>query len=1044
LATLAVSLTGATGAQAAAAPQLEVYTGKFTAAQMQKLAELGIDRHDVKIVGAGRGKEGAAVEVILSGAQADKLEAQGVELDVKTVDGLSATQRATRQAAEGHEVWKKYDEIKAEVEKAAKKYWPIAKLVKLGKSGKGKDIVGIKITLGAPITRDGSKPTAMYIGAQHAREWITPEMNLRLMKYYLENYTKNREVFNLVNTRELWIVPVANPDGYDWTFEPEQRLWRKNLRDNNGNGQIDPAEGVDLNRNFAYKWGYDNEGSSPDPSSDTYRGPSPTSEPENKALEALVKRITPEFFVNYHSAARLLLYGTGWQVATESPDDQIGIALAGDDARPAVEGYDPDLSAELYTTNGDTDTHMQENYGAYGFTPEMGTCTSASNENPNDEWEAEDCGTDFEFPDDEALVESEFRRNIPFALSIARSADDPANPESVVGRETPDFVPDTFDVSYGDPQTVAVVAKRELRKLTLNYRINNGKTKTASVSEWRGGERYGHEMKQYFAEFRGEVKGARAGDRVKVWFSGEKKKGKWSSRDRDVESAPFTYTVKQDTGAKVLVLANEDYTGYNPDEVPYNGAPRYTQAHIDAVRAAGYSVDLWDVDKQGVPHDLGVLKHYKAVLWYVGDNRYTQDEEDYLTFNAGPNLWTGNAPDVAVAERQQYLTLSVRDYLNEGGKLVHAGEMAQDYGIAEFWIQGLYYGLNGDPTADCAITSGVYGPYDDCLILANDFRQYYLGAMERVPLGGVTGFDGIAHPITGTSGALGGTATNPLDEPGSFQPTSEVLPVEEFPQFRSQGAATYDLAGGAFEPIEGTRYAAGVHSDSSYMRMTKTFNLTGISAAQAPAFTAQMSLNIEGGYDHVIVEARTAGGSDWTTLPEKGGATSTDVPAECDAGYLLEMHPWLTRYLTAGDPCTSKGNWHSLNSDTGDSDGWQKYAFDLSAYAGKQVEITVSYVTDPATGGIGAFVDDTALETTSGRTETDGFEGATSTWTLQGPPEGSPQPSANWVFGPKAVNFYAGTSTDDTLLLGFGLEQVTNTAERVALVRRALSGLGVR
>ena len=66
---------------------------------------------------------------------------------------------------------------------------------------------------------------------------------------------------------------MANPDGYDYTFTEGQRLWRKNLRDNNGDGQIEPGDGVDLNRNFAYKWGYDNEGSSPDPTSETYRGP---------------------------------------------------------------------------------------------------------------------------------------------------------------------------------------------------------------------------------------------------------------------------------------------------------------------------------------------------------------------------------------------------------------------------------------------------------------------------------------------------------------------------------------------------------------------------------------------------------------------------------------------------------------------------------------------------------------------------------------------------------------------------------------------------
>ena len=78
----------------------------------------------------------------------------------------------------------------------------------------------------------------------------------------LDGYLRDRKVRDLINTTELWFVPVANPDGYDFTFEPGQRLWRKNLRDNDGDGVITPGDGVDPNRNFAYKWGYDNEGSS--------------------------------------------------------------------------------------------------------------------------------------------------------------------------------------------------------------------------------------------------------------------------------------------------------------------------------------------------------------------------------------------------------------------------------------------------------------------------------------------------------------------------------------------------------------------------------------------------------------------------------------------------------------------------------------------------------------------------------------------------------------------------------------------------------------
>ena len=134
--------------------------------------------------------------------------------------------------------------------------------MKIGKTTNGQDIIALKVTLGAPLLKDGAKPSTLYMSAQHAREWITPEMNRRLMHYFVDGYLRNRQVTNLINTTELWFVPVSNPDGYDFTFTPGQRLWRKNLRDNNGDGEITNGDGVDPNRNYAYKWGYDNEGSS--------------------------------------------------------------------------------------------------------------------------------------------------------------------------------------------------------------------------------------------------------------------------------------------------------------------------------------------------------------------------------------------------------------------------------------------------------------------------------------------------------------------------------------------------------------------------------------------------------------------------------------------------------------------------------------------------------------------------------------------------------------------------------------------------------------
>jgi hypothetical protein len=1041
---LATVLVSASTAVAAPAPQLDVYAGDVPRAALSKLMALGVDRSELDLSAVKAGAKGTVhVETILSGRQAAELADEGVTLTPKEIDGQTVTQRATAQVAAGLNVYRKYSGpggLKEEYEQIARRHPLITKLVKIGKSTNGVDIIALKVTLGAPLLKDGIKPSTLYMSAQHAREWITPEMNRRLMHYYVDGYLRNRQVTNLINTTELWFVPVSNPDGYDFTFEPGQRLWRKNLRDNNGDGVIAPGDGVDPNRNYDYKWGYDNEGSSEDPSSETYRGPGPNSEPESKAMDNLFKRVGGfTEFVNYHSAAQLILYGVGWQVNTPTPDDLLGIAMSGDDAHPAIPGYDPDIAAELYTTNGEVDSYFTERYGAFGFTPEMSTCTAAADSVPDDEWVAEDCGSDFEFPDDEDLIQAEFEKNIPFALAVAESAKDPDDPVSVVGRTAPDFEVDSFDVSYGDPQTVAVTAKRAIKQLRLNYKINGGKTKSTPVSEWEGGEVYGgDENDHYYAEFRGQVKGTKVGDKVKVWFSGEKR-DKW--RHEDVESAAFTYTVKG-MGAKVLVIADEDRKGVNPTfPNPPGGGLQYGNVHLNAVRSAGYTADLWDTDTQGVPHDLGVLSHYKAVVWYMGDNRITQDPEDFLTTTP-----FGNLPDASVAEREQYLTLAVREFINEGGTLINAAETAQFSGFPGITdvVGGLYYGLDGAPEEECVITT-VAGFFDECLLLADDFRQYYLGAMNRVSLTAKPDFaDGVAPPIDGVHAALSGTPTNPLDESGLFQPTSEVLPPAEFPQFASsKGAAKFNFTGNPFAPVEGADYAGALHADASYMRLATTIDMSAITAAQAPSLQFQLSINTEPSYDNVIVEAHTVGQNDWTTLPDLGGRTQSNPPAECTGtGFLLALHPFLRHYLDGAD-CRSgqTGQW---NSFTGSTQGWYPAKVDLSAYAGKQVEIIISYVTDPGGGGVGAFVDDTKFVTSAGTVWADGFEGATSRWTTPGQPAGSPPNASDFVIGLTPPEFFAGTSTDDTLLLGFGLEQIAAPADRSKLVKQALSGLGVR
>jgi hypothetical protein len=165
------------------------------------------------------------------------------------------------------------------------------------------------------------------------------------------------------------------------------------------------------------------------------------------------------------------------------------------------------------------------------------------------------------------------------------------------------------------------------------------------------------------------------------------------------------------------------------------------------------------------------------------------------------------------------------------------------------------------------------------------------------------------------------------------------------------------------------------------------------------------------------------------------------VPIECEAEYFLEMHPWLEHYITRGNPCQNTGSSGSWNSFTGNSNGWVPTAFDLSAYAGKQVEVSIAYVSDPASGGSGLFIDDTRLTTSGGELDAEGFESGLGPWTIGGAPAGSPGNPGEFVRTEALIDSVASVATRDSLLLGFGLEQVPSAADRQAIMRRALDHL---
>ncbi|MFD4262206.1 M14 family zinc carboxypeptidase [Streptomyces sp. NPDC058534] len=946
------------------ADEVKVFRADVTQQQVPLLLAAGQDGHELGERVPDRGT--ATVEVYLTDQQADKLEKQGVDLTEHSLS--SRAEKRVEDAADG--VFRPYSGsggLREEILRTARKNPRLTKVVSIGRTVNGQDILALKLTKNAKKSKDGSKPSVLYMSNQHAREWITPEMTRRLMHHYLDKYDEDRRIRKLVDSTELWFLLSANPDGYDHTFEnTDNRLWRKNLRDNNGDGAIGTGDGVDLNRNFAYKWGYDDEGSSPNPTSQTYRGAGPNSEPETKALDRFQKRIGFTYGINYHSAAELILYGVGWQVATNTPDDVLYKALAGTPDNPAIPGYHPQVSSELYTTNGEADGHAANVNGVAMFTPEMSTCQTVSEQDPDDEWNAGDCQSGFNFPDDEKLIQREFAKNIPFALSVAESAAHPDRPSSSVGLDAADFTPGAFTTSYsrGADQEVSVVARKSVRDKELKYRVNGGRTHDVRLKHWRGGETYGGEDNLYFDEYRAKVRHGERGDRVEVWFTGETKGG------RRTASEHFTYTVAERPRADVLVVAEE------------GAKATQTRTYVDALKANGKRAAVWDVATQGAPDALGVLGHFDTVVHYTGA--------------AVP----GNATQ-----------LQLRPFLNEGGRLIEAGEQA-----------GGDVDLGGGNLSD-------------------DFSQYYLGAYTRTSTTGAAGFTGTGR-LDGTTGALGAAPGNPLDAAGTYSVTSDELPADTHPQFASEGAGEFAGTVNPYGPYAGAWMAAAVHTDDAYKRLTRTVDLTGVTAAGRPTLRTQLLWDTERGYDHALVEAHTTGADDWTTLPEAGGATGTAVPAECGAGFYVGEHPWLEHYLTLSDDgCTATGTTGQWNSLTGASGGWRQVEFDLSAYAGKSVDVSIAYVTDPGSGGRGVLADEASLVVGSTATGTEGFETSLGAWQVSGPPAGSPAVLKDWARTGTLFQTYGAVTTDDTVLLGFGLEHLTEPAARAALVRQALRAL---
>ncbi|MCA1843008.1 MAG: M14 family metallopeptidase, partial [Actinobacteria bacterium] len=555
-------------------------------AAVARLARSGID------VAATR--PDGTTEVVLGPGELSRLTAAGFQpVRWRDARGRSVADLARAQAAApGPSVWKRWDGpggLHAEIDALAAAHPDLIRTEVIGHSVQGRDLVAVRVTGGVGKVPEGTRPAVLYIALQHAREWISGEITRRLLRSMVEGYGIDPETTRLLDTTELWFLPVANPDGYELTFEPGHRLWRKNVADNDGDGKVDIDDGVDTNRNLPDHWASAPMGSSNVPGDQTYRGRAAGSEPETQALVALAGRLRPRFIVNYHSFGRLVLYPIGWQEQTPTADQPIYAALAGSPVSPSVPGYKPELSADLYPTNGETSSWAHAATGTLAFTVELGEGIP---------------GSAFVFPDNEALIEQEYQLNRPFALDVAGSAADPSRPVSHLGNKVPSFVVDGFGASYGDPQPVQATVLRRLGPAEVHWQVGNGPEQWTPAVEWAGGSRYGGTGSVYGHRVRGAVTGTKPGDSVKVWFTagGER-------------SDAFTYRVEPHRGTRVLVVVGGRHSQPGPGvRLPGEQTEDRLAPVLTALRANGVEADVYDVEAHGrvAPDPLGVLGHYEA------------------------------------------------------------------------------------------------------------------------------------------------------------------------------------------------------------------------------------------------------------------------------------------------------------------------------------------------------------------------------------------------------------------------------------------------
>ncbi len=444
-----------------------------------------------------------------------------VTLAVASLLASAAPARAAEPA--GYEHFHTYAEMETLIDAAVADHPQIAHKLSIGQSYEGREIWAVKIS--DNVATDENEPEVFFNGLTHGRERLSAEMALHIIEFLTNGYATDARIAEVVDSREVWVVPMLNPDAAEFDFSAGSfRTWRKNRQPIPDSSAI----GIDLNRQFGFMWNCCG-GSSANPASDNYHGPEPWYAPEVRAYRDFIDgrvvdgRQQIRLSISWHSAGRMVLWPYGYTRQdvpdTMSYDDWRAMKALGQQMA-ALNGYRAQQGSDLYIVDGDQDDWTYHEHRIFSYTFEMAkgadkryypTAAEVASELANNEapvllmleqadcpfraagLEATHCGPlndDFEAERGWTLASTSgtgWQRSIPEASSTAAGAkqlaDVPSGQSDLVTDATSDLDPNANDV---DGVTTALSRRITLGpgKWTVKFRFTFAHDAAATSADY--------------------------------------------------------------------------------------------------------------------------------------------------------------------------------------------------------------------------------------------------------------------------------------------------------------------------------------------------------------------------------------------------------------------------------------------------------------------------------------------------------------------------------------------------------------------------------